>query len=131
LSWQSHEGLCHCKIHQKSYRKKRRLGSNLTPGGRLRVKPSVSDWRHSLVPTNDISQASAHCEYALQLHWFVYFFQFNARLSQIRDTLNGNRRPALFRIVFFNYGHFALHWHAAASVMKLLAMFAEAERLCE
>ena len=28
---------CHCKIHQKSYQKKRRLGSNLTPGGRLRV----------------------------------------------------------------------------------------------
>ena len=22
LSWQSHKGLCHCKIHQKSYRKK-------------------------------------------------------------------------------------------------------------
>jgi len=22
LSWQSHEGLCHCKIHQKSYRKR-------------------------------------------------------------------------------------------------------------
>ena len=36
--WQSHEGLCHCKIHKKSYRKKkRRLGSNLTPGGLLRV----------------------------------------------------------------------------------------------
>jgi len=40
-------------------------------------------------------------------------------------------RPALFRIVFFHYGHFALYCHAAASVMKLLAMFAEAERLCE
>jgi len=29
LSWQSHEGWFHCKIHQKSYRKKRRLGSYL------------------------------------------------------------------------------------------------------
>jgi len=29
------------KIHQKSYRKKRRLGSYLTPGGRLRVKDPV------------------------------------------------------------------------------------------
>jgi hypothetical protein len=29
----------HCKMHQKSYRKKRRLGAILTPGGRLRVKP--------------------------------------------------------------------------------------------
>jgi hypothetical protein len=28
---------CHCKIHQKRYRKKRRLGSYLTPCGRLRV----------------------------------------------------------------------------------------------
>jgi len=37
-SWQYHEGWCHSKIHQKSYRKKRRLGSYLTPGGRLRVK---------------------------------------------------------------------------------------------
>jgi len=26
LSWQSHEGWCHCKIHQKSYRKKTKAG---------------------------------------------------------------------------------------------------------
>jgi hypothetical protein len=38
LSWQSHESWCHCKIHKKGYRrKKRRLGSYLTSGGRLRV----------------------------------------------------------------------------------------------
>ena len=33
----SYDVWCHCKIHQKSYRKKR-LGSNLTQGGLLRVK---------------------------------------------------------------------------------------------
>ena len=37
LSWQSHKLWCHCKIHKKVIEKKWRLGSNLTPGGRLRV----------------------------------------------------------------------------------------------
>ena len=32
LSWQSHEGLCHCKIHQKSYWKKTKAGVKFDPG---------------------------------------------------------------------------------------------------
>jgi len=31
LSWQSHEGWCHCKIHQKRYRKRNEGWGNIWP----------------------------------------------------------------------------------------------------
>ena len=68
LSWKSHEGLCHCKIHQKSYKKKNE--------GWSQIWPRVAVWELKI-------------KYRVILNQFQYFI-YRPRGYSLRQT-NGTK----------------------------------------